>query len=147
MPKLVYFLPCDRVIVSQEQTISLITLIENVILNIPEEKEAELPDDAIVPKEWNAISSYRWEPDDLGKEYEQRVSLTLENDRISTDSIEKIPREDGKFSSRVIIQSQAFPIKPQGEAVLRLAIREVGQENWQVIAEYKIAINRVDKTA
>jgi hypothetical protein len=140
MPKLLYFLPCDRVILSQDLTVSLITLIENVNISIPVGEAVGLPDEAGVPKEWNVISSFEWEDLDAGKTYEQRVYLVLSNGRVAVDIVASISSEPGKKRSRNIVKLLGFPVAPMGDAALRLAIREVGQEGWQEISEYTIGI-------
>jgi hypothetical protein len=144
MPKLQYFLPCERVILSKEETLSLITIIDRVNINIPPEDAAQLPEDAAIPTQWSTVTSLEWEPEDLEKQYEQRVYLEMPNGRIATDTVSQIEREADKNRSRVMLQILGFPIAPVGEVSLRLAIREVGKEDWQEIADYTITLSRSD---
>ena len=140
MPKLLYFLPCDRVILSKEDTLSLITIIEYVTVTLDPQKVDGMPEDGGVPKEWVVVSAYEWGASDFERKYEQRVRLILSNGRVTTETITKIPREPDKKRSRNIVTVLGFPIVPPGEASLQLAIREISQENWQDIADYTITI-------
>lgn len=61
--KLLTFLPCEKIIKSEEGTLSLITLINGVVIKIAEGET--LPSDAVTPMEWWLFSAWDFSEEDV----------------------------------------------------------------------------------
>jgi hypothetical protein len=144
MPKLLLFVPCERVIVSVEGPISLITVLEKINVNIPEDEEANLPSDAVVPISWHVVTKWQREDNEVAERYEQRITLTLANGRIPTDSIAAFELTE-KPGARNILAVNGFPFSPAGQCTLTVSLRIAGEDDaaWREIATYPIEVVRV----
>ncbi|MEK6299570.1 MAG: hypothetical protein AABO41_02520 [Acidobacteriota bacterium] len=141
MPKLLYFIPCERVIVSREGPLSLITVVEGLKLQIPAEEFGALPDDAISPVTWNVVAKWMREDNEEPQHWEQRVQIVTPNGRVSTNSITAFDLVNN-VSMRNLLQVNGIPIKPLGQGNVVLSLRQSGGDDaaWQVIATYPIVI-------
>ena len=146
MPKLLFFLPCERVIRSQEGLLSFITIIHEMTINIPPDKEANLPANAVVPISWNAVSVWERDESDGERQFEQQVRFILPNGNIPTDVIMPISFQERVNRRQIIISVDGFPVSPEGRANLILLLREIGGNNeFQEIACYPIYIKRTNE--
>lgn len=143
MPKLLFFLPCERVIVSQEGPISLITVLEKYIITLSDEEAANLPGEAVLPVTWNVISMWLREEGDENRQFEQRVQLILPDGRIPTDAVSRFTIAASNVRQRNIVQVAGFPISTMGQCKVKILLREAGEENaWVEIAECPIELER-----
>lgn len=78
MPKLLLFAPCEKVIVnSQDNTTSLITLLETIGLSLSEKELSAVPDDTSLPITWHMLALWQGEQEDYGKKFIQKFHLEL----------------------------------------------------------------------
>lgn len=141
MPRLLVFLPCERVIISQEEnTVSLISVLEVINLAVPPELEIKEDSDRAVPFRWYILAVYRMEDGDENKQFEGRVQLNKE-DRTYLDVSLPFQFQPDKPNMRTTMQIGGFPVMPLGNASLKLSLREVAEGNdWQEIADYPLII-------
>lgn len=144
MPKLLLFLPCERVIVSREGPLSLITLLEGVNITMPPEEYAGLPNDAIIPQLWHVVAKWNREENEEPQHWEQRVQVAAPDGRISTDSVTSFDLAANQ-SMRNVLAVNGFPIKPLGVCKLTLFLRSAGEDDeaWREIATYPIPLQNV----
>lgn len=144
MPRLIIFAACERVIISQEEnTSSLISVLETVNLPIPAGLEIAGPSDQAVPFRWYIYALYRQEDNDEGKRFEQHVQLSLEGQNYLQGSL-PFQFEPDKPNMRTVMQVGGFPVMPVGTGSLKLFIQEVGEDTErQEIAEYPLIIRRL----
>ena len=137
MPKLLMFVPCDRVIVDNEGVISLISLIEKVQLAIP--ANIEIPDKATLPHRWTIVSIWRRDPDDIQQAYEQQVEIFGEDGRalIVTSGVTAV--EFSMPLHRSFFHLTQMPMT-EGNLVLAISLRKTGEE-WQRIAEFPLDVD------
>ncbi len=142
MPKILIFAPCQKVIVSAlDNTVSLISVIETFTIAIPE--GAEVPEKATIPMDWSVFSLWELEEGEEGKNFEQRVDFVLPNGRKALDNATTtLDFQPHSNRFRNVYMVKGFPIPPQGHSVLKLSVREVGQDAWQEAASYSILIMR-----
>ena len=73
MPKILIFAPCDKVIISEDDnTTSLISLIEAFTIGIPE--DVQFPEDTSIPIRWHIVHCEIVEGEG-DKRFEQRTNL------------------------------------------------------------------------
>jgi len=137
MPKLIFFLPCEKAIISQEDnTISLINVMQGI--NVPKPPI----EDAGVAVSWFAVSAWQKILGDADKTYEQRTNLRLPNGKETAESItrfdfSKVP------SHRNIVRINGFPVGQTGVYTLNLFLRELGAEQWTQVADYQITVKHI----
>lgn len=142
MPKLLLFAPCEKVIVANDNTISLLTIFEEMQINIPLAEEEKLPVNAQIPLKWFIFCLWQAEADEQKTIFEQLVEVTLPGDKAITGETTKIEFE--KPHHRVITQLLVFPVTPSGLATISVKLRALPNENWDPIATYPLLIQRPD---
>jgi hypothetical protein len=141
MPKLLAFLPCETVIIAQNNTTSLITVLEQLTIAIP--PDVEIPPDAQLPKSWHVYSLWQRLPEDEGKKFEQRFSLITPEGKETAQGILPIEFAPGIYNFRNIFNILGFPLVDAGMCRLKLSLREVGgNEEWHEVAEYSLNVVR-----
>lgn len=143
MPRLLLFTPCEKVITNQDDGVpSLISLLEAMNLAIPPGVEITGPSEQSLPFRWYVYALYHSEEGDMGKQFEQRIELNL-NDQIYLQGIMPFQFQPDKPNMRIVMQVGGFPMMPAGEASLKLFLREAGEGNeWEEIANYPLIIRR-----
>jgi hypothetical protein len=136
MPKLLYFVACERILLGdEEKTTSLISLLEQIKVPKPPENVG----DAQAGLQWRIVSAWHNLPEDEGKRYEQRTWVVSPNGaELMQASIEFAMTNT--INHRNTVKVFGFPLVPEGEYLVKLSIREVGSNNWVDIADYPIAV-------
>ncbi len=136
MPRLLFFAPCEKVIMDEgSKTLSLITIMEQV----EGEVSSPMGDKVAAAINWFAVAVWLKTPDDIGKTYEQRTCV------IQPDGSETlagtIAFQITERTHRVIARIFGFPVSQAGEHSVRLALREKdGNELWITLAEYPVYV-------
>lgn len=127
---------------AQDNTVSLITVFETVNIALPPEAEEGLPENAQVPLTWEILSQYQYQPEDKGKEYVQKVVVTMPDGK-ETHAIESIlATYDGVAKNmRHLVRIAGFPISKQGTAIIQLFLKEKDADYVEV-AQYPVYITR-----
>jgi hypothetical protein len=138
MPRPLLFVACEKVIVAQDQTISIVSILEKMISNVP--ASAALPEHASVPMRWSVVMVWLYEDSDKGKRFETISRLIAQDGSIAmhTEPSEIIATSEKPRFRHVGVVDQ-FPVT-DGDLVLRLLIRELGTEEWQIVSEYPIEV-------
>ena len=126
MPELYAFVACDKVIIDDMGTASLISLFGNIIVTLPQ--NAEVPSNALVPKEWALFASWDCGPDDDGKEFSQVVQVLHPDGRFFIERMEAkfVMQRDKK--SQIKMPFVGFPVGQQGKVMIRMWLEQAGQE-------------------
>lgn len=142
MPKLLVFAPCEKVIVNEQDHVSsLIALLEMLTLQIPEGED--LPAGTAVPLSWYIFALWEKEVGDDERRFEQRTELLTPAGENVLGGVTDLTFHADKPKLRVVAAVAGFPVIPLGTASLRLSFREVGDGNdWTPVAEYPIIIAR-----
>jgi hypothetical protein len=143
MPKLLTFVPCERVILSQEDnSVSLISILTEVQASLPFPDPTTIPENASVPLRWYFFSMWWFEPGDEGRKFTQRTTLESENGKILVSgevAVEMLPE---KKSMRCVVSMPAFPVSRPGTCVARLSIRPTDRttEQWVEMAWFPVVL-------
>jgi hypothetical protein len=140
MPKLLNFSPCENIIVANDNTISLITILEKVQIHLPVSEDHKLPENAQIPFKWFVFTSWLKQPGDDGKTFEQLIDITLPGEKSLRSSI--VNFQLSEMRHRTVVQLPGMPITPKGIALIKLLLREQGQQDWNTIADYPLLIER-----
>lgn len=144
MPKLLAFLPCNQVIIGKDNTASLITILETLLIGIPEGADEKLPPGAQIPHRWQIFSMWEQLQTDVSYQFTQKIELTT-----PTKGTLEIVQTSVKFEApnmrlRTIIDLPAFPIMPSGMSILKTSLaRNDNPQEWTEMGTYTIRVERV----
>ena len=133
MPRLVLLAPCENVIVSNENKISLISLLENLTFTFP--ANSPVPPNATAPMRWFALTVWEKEASDAGKEFESYVQIGPLRSATAKFKF-KAPLH------RVIAQIVGFPVV-FGELRLTAFLKEVGVGDFAKVGDYPLTVQNV----
>lgn len=138
MPKLLIFAPCQKVIVGQDSATSLISITEGFVIDVQE----SVPKDAALPMTWSILTLWHKEGEsEENRIYEQRIESELAGaEKKAVDVTQEFVISKEFRNTRNVVEIQGFPIGLPGELVLKLSLREKGQEDWLPIAEFPLEI-------
>lgn len=122
MPKLSIFTVCDKAIVDEFGTPSLISLFTTVTGNIPPEA-GDIPRNAVAPKEWVIFTAWDWEPGDAGKEYSQFVEILYPDGTVFLEKKEMRFVLQPNKRHQIRMNLQGFPIGQQGTFTVRMSLK------------------------
>jgi hypothetical protein len=140
MPKLLLFVPCEKVIIAQDSnTLSLITILQELTINVP--PDVQIPENAQVPMNWCALSLWHQQSGDEEKSYEQRVELCGPEGKVLTSATSQM--KISSASHRVIAFFTGFPVGQFGQHTLKLYLREdkEGEERKEV-ASFPLTVKK-----
>jgi hypothetical protein len=143
MPKLLFFAPCERVIISDDGTASLITLIETLRLNVEANQLPPMPEDAdlAVPFTWHALAVWTREENDRdGQSHNLKLQLVMPNGKTPIELETILAFGEGKPNHRSVFRIMGFPVAiSEGVATARLLIKPIeSNEEWKEAAAFPI---------
>jgi len=138
MPKLLIFVPCERVIVSGSEggdnTASLIAILEGV------EVLKKVPLDAAVPKPWVIFSLWTRSNGDEDKNYEQICDMVAPSGKVAITST--LQFRFALRNHRINVHVNGLPIGEDGTYLLILYLQEVGKpETKTEYATFPISVS------
>jgi len=148
MPKLQLFSPCEKVIIANDNTVSLVTIFEKIQLHLPVSEDSKLPPNLQIPFKWFVFSLWMREPGDEVKEFEHQVHIVMPGnnpDKDITSNIVKFKMPETRH--HMVVQFPGFPIVSEGIASVKALFREVGSEDWKTMAEYPLEVERPVKVS
>ncbi len=136
MPRLLFMIPCDKVLTDEGNLLSIITVLETVTITTPPGQQ--VPANAFATNPWHVVIQWLATREENQKEFEQRLQIFAPNDEEFGGAISKFKVTQSLH--RDMIEVPGFPIGTEGACLIRLALREVGVEEWNSIMEYPIQI-------
>jgi len=140
MPKLQLFAPCEKVLIDQQNTVSLISVLQELKVQVPETGPMP-PANAKAAYKWDVLTEWARTDDDFGKRFEQRIAL-FDPAGKPTELSTTTAINTEKATNRIVATILGFPIGSLGRYTLKLWLSENGQETPQPIAEYAITVSR-----
>lgn len=143
MPKLLIFTPCNQAIVGQDSSLSIIVVMNEVRVTIPRSFPDPIPDNAAMHLRWATVSHWDKLPDDGNGRFEQKVEMIDAdgNVRPGVQVTTEFAMDAVKQKHTVVVNFPFMPALPDGTYGLRLSLRRIGDENWNVVTEYPIGIS------
>lgn len=143
MPYIQYFIPCEKVIKSEDEAndISIIGVIDSLTFERPSsDKSTGLRG---VPFVWFTIAQWVFLPEDRGKNFEQRVNLILPNKKSNGSSIIPFYTQGVAHKSRNVTRAEMFPVMEDGIYTFRIQFREIiegDEQKWKTAYSYPIEV-------
>ena len=143
MPKNLIFAPCERVILGQgDNSASLIVVIQQMQFQVP--KDVEIPKEAGAFVRFAIFSQWLRTPEDEGKVYEQRIVLSIGNEKPVLEAVMEFRMTERLH--RLVGNIPVLPLMQPGEYSLKLFLREKGTQAWgKVIADYPIDVAHINQ--
>ena len=133
MPRLICVLPCETVIIANDNKVSMISLFENLMVGVP--PNAPTAPNTVVPMKWFAVSIFERENGDDNREFETHIEFG------HVHSATARFRFGANQTHRVIHQVLGFPLT-FGELRIRAFIGEVGQTQLPA-GDFPVALTRL----
>jgi hypothetical protein len=137
MPKLLYFLPCDKLIVDSNGVVSLICILESI--QVSPNNGVFLPPDGFAPREWDVVTQWEPESSDMGKTFIQRFALELPSGKLIAESKVTFKMEQSQHRNTVHILG--FPLGEPGICKAKLWLDVEGEaQTVDPIAVYPLTV-------
>ncbi len=143
MVKLRIFVACERVLIDQQQNgiASLIALFDKLTMTLVK-GAAEIPANAVAPKEWAIFSKWDTEPEDAGKEFTICTQI-LYPDQSQFGELGKTPLKiEANKKGQAIVKILGFPLGQEGFYTVRTWLEENGSRIGDA-AEFKLELEIV----
>src|SRR5438093_13309886 len=106
MPSLLYFIPCEKALVTNANLVALIPVIENVTVTVPPDTELDASVMEVTP--WHLVIQWRRLPDDSGRSYEQYFQFLAPDNRPIVEQANSLDLTHDVL--RIILSIPGFPI-------------------------------------
>lgn len=138
MLKLLIYAPCEKAIVSTDNTASVISIMESVSIAVPK----DIPADALAPIRWNIFSL--WKRDQLLEqptEMEERTEVMRADGTTAAGASSKFTASNDHVFYRTVVQVPVFPIGLPGFVNVRCRLRQTNPETeWADVAEFPLLV-------
>jgi hypothetical protein len=135
MPSLAFMTACDKVIVDQDGSASLINTFCGLAIS---SIEGKIPEDAIGPKSWTIIAMWRSEPSDQGKTFIQKTRVVDPAGKefgLNTESF-----KFGTYSHSIRVSINGMPVGIPGDIGITVYLESEGKRVTD-IHTYKVNIS------
>jgi hypothetical protein len=141
VPRLLAFVPCERAIIAKDDdTVSLISVIQTVIFAVPREVIGQR---ITLPHQWSIFTYWLKEDGDEGITFEQRVEFVSPSNEplFIQDTQFSMPRPTHSIVGRVGVMPVDTGSEGGSQNVLRLYLRQVGEPKFQRLAEFPLTVS------
>jgi len=119
LPRLLIFAPCNKVLIDQDNNISLISIFQDVRIPKPE----NIPHDAQAVIQWDVLTVWGQVPEDDGRTYEQDVMVFGPDGSMTAHT--KLQFSMAARTYRNISKIYGFPVSREGEYSLTLKLKDM----------------------
>jgi hypothetical protein len=139
MPKLLFFVPCERAIVDDiGKQVSMISVLESLTVNLGE----NLPEDAGLPLQWMTLAFWRREEGEENKDFEERLQVIAPNGETYAEDV--LAFNMHKLNHRVRHTILGVRVGIAGDTIVRLSVRaKDSNEEWRIVAEFPIHVRHL----
>ena len=139
LPKLLLFAPCEKVIIDQQNNISMIGILQGIETPVP--PGTDIPLDATDTIRWDILTLWQPESGETGRQFEQLVDLHAPDGK-RVMKVKVLFKLEGS-TTRTIANIHGFPIGQAGNYVLKLRLREdVEGSRFAELAVFPIQVKR-----
>lgn len=121
---------CDRVILDANNTASLISLFNEIHVKVAAEN-AEIPGNAVAPKEWAVFTSWEYLPEDIGTGYIETIQVIYPDGTVYKEHQVPFELNENKRLHQVTLNIAGFPIGQEGMYHLKMWLDRNGQRVYE----------------
>ena len=139
MIKLLFFVPCEKLIIGQDNRTSLISVLEHLFLR--GEISENLPANAGFPLQWSAVALWnRTEKIDSPIDFDSKAEVFTPDGTGIMDSEAQFTVSSEFLNYRNLFHFPIFPIGQEGIYKTTLSYKRRDSEDWQLAGEYPIQV-------
>ncbi len=137
MPRLLAFLPCDKILVDDKGNASLIVLLMNVGVQVGKEG---IPKNAVAPREWDVFTLWQQSAqEDVEKTFHQVLQLVLPDGTEFMKSGVEFKMQQGKLhQNRITVQG--MPVGQAGKLIVNMWLEEQSAK-WTEVYSYPLTVS------
>src|SRR3984893_8649768 len=138
MLKLLVYAPCEKVIVATDQTVSIISMMESVRVNVTE----GFPADALAPIRWSILSLWKRDQEILKPVEIEEISEVVRPDgTVAAGGTSRFTVTNEHLFYRSLVHVPVFPIGLPGFVKVKCRIRQTNPETeWTEFAEVRLLL-------
>jgi hypothetical protein len=141
MPTLLLFAPCEKVIVDQDDVVSLISILQEA--NVQLTGADAPPENASAPMQWAIFALWKRDDSDGKDTFEQRAALASASGAILLESVAIL--ELTQPFQRVVHLIAGLPVGTAGKHAIKLWLRRRADPpaEWKEVASFPLTINHI----
>jgi hypothetical protein len=143
MPQLLAFVPCEKVIVSNEQSVSMISVLDTLTMALPAGVSALEPN-SMTHIRWTAVTMYRRLPEDGDTKFIQTIRLVMANGQSGGEIVSELVMTHNVV--RGMVPLETFPVGVPGECRMKLYLYKAGEPEGEPITEFPMTIQYIPAT-
>lgn len=143
--KLLIYAPCEKAIVADDKTSSIVSIMESISVNVPK----DLPADALMPIRWTVFSLWKRDQEVDGLvELEELTDVIRPDDTIAASGRSHLRVTNEHLFHRSLVHIPVFPIGLPGYVKVRCRIRQLNPETeWVDVAEFPLLVVHTEAKA
>ena len=138
MLKLLVYAPCEKVIIANDGTASIVSMMESIKVNVG----GDIPADALAPIRWSILSLWKRDQEILEPvEIEERSDVVRADGTVATGGTSRFRVSNEHLFYRTSVELPVFPIGVPGFVKVKCRIRQTNPETeWTEFAEFPLLI-------
>jgi hypothetical protein len=138
MLKLLVYAPCEKVIVATDQTVSIISMMESIKVNVTQ----RFPADALAPIRWSILSLWKRDQEMVAPvQIEERSDVVRPDGTVAAGGTSRFTVSNEHLFYRSLVQVPVFPIGLPGTVKVKCSIRQTNPETeWTEFAEFPLLV-------
>jgi hypothetical protein len=145
MPKLLIFAPCEKVIIDQNNVLSIITVLQELKIELPEPPRAIDGKTPVIAMKWDVVALWAKTNDDAPETvYQTRLGF-IDPTGVALEGFAAGAVEFSfadKSHHRIVTTILGFPIQHEGRYLVRLWLHKKGDAEGDPVAEFPIMLHR-----
>lgn len=141
MPKLLAFLPCEKVLEDKStNNISLISIMQDMTVQLPSES-LPLPKNALAPTQWTIFAMWSREPEEQ-EAFDVKATLVAPGEETIVETLPTpVTFQDFTVNSqRILMNVIGFPIGVAGKLEILLFTKQQDQSEFVEIARFPMSV-------
>jgi len=141
MLKLLIYAPCEKVVEAKDNTVSLISVMESIHVNVA----PDLPADALAPIKWDVLTLWRRDenlPDDATfQEFEERTEVLRPDGVVAAGGTTSFRVSNAHLMYRSVVPLPVFPIGQPGLVWVQSQLRQRNPDTeWKEVARFPLLV-------
>lgn len=141
MPRLLTFLPCEKILFGDNQSVSLIIILSEIHFAVADpEAIKKIPPNTGLPYRWSLFMQWEREPEDkIEQDFECSIELTSESGKVFFTNVAKFAFQPKDHIHRQIGNFDIMPLLPEGR--YELLLRQTKNDGtWIEASRYPVRV-------
>jgi hypothetical protein len=139
MPKLLAYLPCEKVVIEEQlKNVSVLSILETVTVTLAPGAPAPSPN-AAIGMTWAIFTLWQKDPGESGRFESKSILVSPEGDELAQTPVASIDFEKG-VRQQVVNRMASFPIWTPGTCQLKLMVKTARDPDFRPLASVLIML-------